>query len=250
MTPDLVQALRAARDGRPMPKGINRKVWIQATNWVLEGSEKRVNIDYAKAERPDGKPFYIELVDGKAPKVPQTHGWLIYLMYRDFGTPPTKQTPFLTMCTPYMYNKYGCIFGLTGSVGGHAERDYIEKTFSAVPYQVPLFLTTVTPGRYAWPSGAALPHAAAMKPPSSRRVTATHQVPLFLTTCRGAGKVPARNRGVLVEPSQEGMIRKVVELVLASYRDVPVLVITQGKLGDELDKVRRSGHRIGHVTVM
>lgn len=47
------------------------------------------------------------------------------------------------MCTPYMYNKYECIFGLTGSVGGHAEREYIEKTFNAVPYQVPIFSNIV-----------------------------------------------------------------------------------------------------------
>ncbi|KAL1523443.1 hypothetical protein AB1Y20_018383 [Prymnesium parvum] len=196
-TPDLVKALAAAREKRHMPAGIDRKIWIQATNWVLEGEEKRINIDYAKSEK-NGKPTYVELIDGKAPKVPQTHGWLIYLMYRDFSTPPKKFTPYLTMCTPYMYNKYECIFGLTGSVGGQAERDYIEKTFNAVPYQVPL----------------------------------------FLTTCRGSGKTPARNKGVVVEASHDAMIRKVCELTLQHYRKVPVLIITQGKLNDELDMVR------------
>jgi len=194
-TPDLVKALAAAREKRHMPSGIDRKIWIQATNWVLEGDEKKLNIDYARVEK-DGKPVYVELIDGKAPKVPQTHGWLIYLMYKDFGTPPKKFTPYLTMCTPYMYNKYECIFGLTGSVGGQAERDYIEKTFNAVPYQVPL----------------------------------------FLTTCRGSGKIPARNKGVIIEQNMEAMIRKVCDLTIENYQKVPVLIITQGKLGDELNK--------------
>ena len=40
------------------------------------------------------------------------------------------------MCTPFMYNKYECIFGLTGSVGGAAERAYIEKTYKAVAFEV------------------------------------------------------------------------------------------------------------------
>tara|TARA_B100000795_G_scaffold238073_1_gene198990 strand:+ start:217 stop:342 length:126 start_codon:yes stop_codon:yes gene_type:complete len=35
-----------------------------------------------------------------------------------------------------MYTKYACIFGLTGSIGGEAERAYIEKTYQAVPYEV------------------------------------------------------------------------------------------------------------------
>jgi len=203
-TPDLVKALAAARDKRPMPSGIDRKIWIQATNWVLEGEEKRANVDYAKAEK-NGKPIYVELIDGKAPKVPQTHGWLIYLMYRDFRTPPKKFTPYLTMCTPYMYTKYECIFGLTGSVGGQAERDYIEKTYNAVPYQVPL----------------------------------------FLTTCSGSGKTPAKNKGVVIEGSQEAMIRKVCDLTMDNYRQVPVLVITQGKVNDELEKVHAAlGRRL------
>lgn len=193
---DLVQAIEAAHEKRQMPSGIDRKIWIQATNWVLEAVEKKINIDYAKAEI-DGKSVYVELIDGKAPKVPQMHGWLIYLMYRDFGTSPKKFTPCLTMCTPYMYNKYECIFGLTGSVGGLAERDYIEKTFNAVPYHVPL----------------------------------------FLTTCRGSGKTPARNNGVIIEPTFDAMIRKVCNLTMENYCKVPVLVITKGKLNDELDRV-------------
>ncbi|KAL3921576.1 MAG: hypothetical protein SGPRY_004857 [Prymnesium sp.] len=195
-TPDLVKALAAAREKRHMPSGIERKIWIEATNWVLEGEKKRINIDYTKEER-NGSPVYVELVDGKPPKVSRTHGWLIYLMYRDFGTPPKKFTPYLTICTPYMYNKYECIFGLAGSVGGQAERDYIEKTFNAVPFQVPL----------------------------------------FLSTCRDSAKTAARNKGVMVERSREAMLRRVCDLTIENYTKVPILVITQGEVNDEFDQV-------------
>lgn len=179
-----------------MPNGIDRKIWAQAKRWMKEAATMKLNIDYTMVEK-DGKKVYIELIDGKAPKVPKTHGWLVYLMYRDFHTPPKKLSPILTMCTPYMYNKYECIFGLTGSVGGTAEQTYIEKTYNALSYNVPL----------------------------------------FLTTCRGSGKTPARNKGVLLEPTFDAMIRKVCELTIEHYRRVPVLIITQGKLNDELVKV-------------
>jgi len=72
-----------------------------------------------------------------------------------------------------------------------------------------------------------------------------YQVPLFLTTCRGSGKTPARNKGVMLESSQDAMIRRVCDLTVEYYRKVPVLVITQGKLDDELEKVHAAlGQRL------
>ena len=78
----------------------------------------------------------------KLPKVPLTDDWLVYKNYHDFGIEPFKETFRSCLCTPYMYNKYGCIFELTGSVGGEAERAYIRKTYNAAVYEVPQFLHT------------------------------------------------------------------------------------------------------------
>ena len=47
------------------------------------------------------------------------------------GFAQLKKSFYSCLCTPYMYNKYCCIFGLTGSVGGEAERAYIRKTYGA-----------------------------------------------------------------------------------------------------------------------
>ena len=85
-------------------------------------------------EGPDGTP--------RLPKVPLTDDWLVYKNYEDFQIEPFKDTFRSSLCTPYMYNKYCCIFGLTGSVGGEAERAYIQKTYQAIPYEVPQFLHT------------------------------------------------------------------------------------------------------------
>ena len=67
----------------------------------------------------------------------------MYKNYADFDLQPSKDTFRNSLCTPYMYTKYACIFGLTGSVGGEAERAYIKQTYQAVPYEVPQLLTTV-----------------------------------------------------------------------------------------------------------
>ena len=85
-------------------------------------------------EGPDGTP--------RLPKVPLSDDWLVYKKYVDFQVEPSKATFRNSLCTPYMYTKYACIFGLTGSVGGEAERAYIEKTYQAVPYEVPQLLHT------------------------------------------------------------------------------------------------------------
>ena len=49
--------------------------------------------------------------------------WLSYLNYTLHGAEPVAESPFATVCTPYVFNKYRCIFGLSGSVGGQAELD-------------------------------------------------------------------------------------------------------------------------------
>ena len=67
--------------------------------------------------------------------MPLTDDWLVFKNFQDYHVEPHKDTLRNCLCTPYMYTKYACIFGLTGSVGGEAERAYIEKTYRAVPYE-------------------------------------------------------------------------------------------------------------------
>ena len=162
-------------------------------------------------EGPDGTP--------RLPKVPLSDDWLVYKNYVDFQVEPSKAIPNphrsptrtrtrtrtpapnatpnpnqvepskatfrSSLCTPYMFTKYACIFGLTGSVGGEAERAYIEKTYQAVPYEVPQ----------------------------------------FLHTCVGTTKDEARMLGCSIEPSAAAMISRVVELAVKRHTEVPVLII-------------------------
>ena len=66
--------------------------------------------------------------DGNLPKVALTSPWLSYLNYSLCGIEPFSETRHATVCTPYIFNKYKGLFGLTGSVGGKAELAYLGKT--------------------------------------------------------------------------------------------------------------------------
>ena len=55
---------------------------------------------------------------------------------------PTALSRYATVCTPYIFNKYAGIFGLTGSVGGVEELKYLTRTYDAVKFDVPRFLDT------------------------------------------------------------------------------------------------------------
>ena len=190
LSPHMQSALKAVASGGERPPKVPSEIWYEAKKWRNVSEKKTEKKDYTKG--PDGK--FVELVDGKVAKVPKTYGWLTFLNFSQNGTSATKQTPFLTMCTPYMYCQYACIFGLTGSVGGDAEKDYIRKTFQAVPFQVPL----------------------------------------FLNTCEGAGKSPAVNRGFHLLDSDDQMIEKVIALTKEYFVKVPVLIITKGRVKDEM----------------
>ena len=41
---------------------------------------------------------------------------------------PVWQSHYFVTCTPHIFRQYDCIFGLTGSVGGQAEKDYLLET--------------------------------------------------------------------------------------------------------------------------
>lgn len=84
------------------------------------------------------------LQDGKVPRIHSTSKWLVYLNYRDFGTTPSDKSHFCCVSTPYVFNAYYCIYGLTGSVGGAAEKKFLMENYKATSFRVPLFLETCT----------------------------------------------------------------------------------------------------------
>ena len=169
------------------PTGFDKDVWRTCTTIKKTASRKQEGEDFVMGNgeflmlerQPDGS--------SKLPKVPLTDDWLSYKNFERFNTPIKKQTFFNGLCTPYMYNKYKCIFGLTGSVGGAAERVYIYQTYKGVAFEVPQ----------------------------------------FLMTCSDSGKQDARNLGVALEPDSPAQLQKIAEAVVGHYCDVPVLIITR-----------------------
>ena len=171
------------------PSDVPRALWKDCERIVKEAQSKVERKDYIKVEGSSSYLMLEKLPDGtsRLPRLTLSDDWLEYLNYKTFNTAPVKRTFYATLCTPYMYSSYKCIFGLTGSVGGPAEREYIKETYRAVPYEVPQ----------------------------------------FLTTCKATKKEPPKNLGVWLEASRGDQERRVVEYVAGYYKKVPVLVITR-----------------------
>lgn len=81
------------------------------------------------------------------------------LNYKLCGIEPVAESHYACVCTPYVFNRYAAIFGLTGSVGGKAELGYLTKTYHAVKFNVPRFLDTCTntPAKVTLNRGVELP---------------------------------------------------------------------------------------------
>ena len=123
------------------------------------------------------------------PKVRRAAMWLSCLNYQlSDDNLPIAESPFATVCTPYVFNKYRGIFGLSGSIGGQAELTYLASTYGAVKFEVPR----------------------------------------FLDTCTGDARKVVSNHGVEVVASEAAVVARVVTLCEQWVQKVPVLVITSG----------------------
>lgn len=171
------------------PDDVPQALWKDCERIVQEANTKVEHKDYVKGQGSSSYLMLEQLPDGtsRLPRLALTDDWLEYLNFKTFNTLPVKRTFYASLCTPHMYANYKCIFGLTGSVGGPAEREYIKNTYRAVPYEVPQ----------------------------------------FLTTCKATTKEAPKNLGVFLEASTSNQESKVVEYVAANYKKVPVLVITR-----------------------
>jgi len=120
------------------------------------------------------------------PQVKLTSPWLTYLDYKLCGVQPFSETRFACVCTPYIFNKYKGIFGLTGSVGGKAELKYLASTYRSIKFDVPR----------------------------------------FLDTCAGNARKTVTNHGVEVVSDEKQQIARVCTIASEYYKKVPVLIIT------------------------
>ena len=175
--------------GTTQPDGIGDDVWGFA-NEVAKYAEARVEgKDYRIMESTAGTKHVIQLdASGNVPKVKLTSPWLMYLNYKLCAIEPFDETRHACVCTPYIFNKYKGIFGLTGSVGGKAELKYLASTYKAIKFDVPR----------------------------------------FLDTCTGNARKEVTNHGVELLSGEAAQIERVCELATQNFRKVPVLVIATG----------------------
>jgi len=185
-TPALIKCLAALKLGEKRPEGISEEIWLRASR-DMEVANSRVKDQHFRVVTDgEGKQTVIMLdSEGRVPKVPLTSPWLKALNYKLCGVEPTSDSHFACVCTPYVFNMYAGIFGLTGSVGGKAELGYLTKTYHAVKFDAPR----------------------------------------FLDTCHGNARKVVTNHGVELVDGSAAQVARVVALCHQYYQKVPVLVI-------------------------
>ena len=188
-TPDLRKCFAALKRDEKLSflRGVEVRIWEQAKEAVREANSRVEGRDYRLVVE-GGRQLAVILVNGVIPQVRRAAMWLSYLNYKLSGAQPIAESPFATVCTPYVFNKYAAIFGLSGSVGGQAELHYLASTYGAVKFEVPR----------------------------------------FLDTCTGDTTKVVTNHGVELVAGEAALVARVVELCRRWVRLVPVLVITSG----------------------
>jgi hypothetical protein len=196
--------LKGGGEDLPKPEGVPEDTWEWAKQVAAYAdTQATAGKDYQVMEGSNGKK-YVRQLDGQGnvPKVSLTSPWHVYLNYKLCGVAPVTETRHACVCTPYIFNKYKGIFGLTGSIGGKAELNYLTKTYKALKFDVPR----------------------------------------FLDTCSGNARKEVINHGVEILADQEAVITRVGELAAQFFHKVPVLIITTGgKQMNEVLKHLRSG---------
>ena len=192
----------------PRPSGVDEETWAYACAVQRYAEENTKENKQYRVMENNGKRRVVMLDDqGNVPKVALTSPWLIYLNYILCGIEPFSETRHACVCTPYIFNKYKGIFGLTGSVGGKAELNYLSKTYHAIKFDVPR----------------------------------------FLDTCTGNARKLVVNHGVEIYEGPEKQLERVVALAGQYFKQVPVLIITTGaaQLAKMHDALIKTGSEYG-----
>jgi hypothetical protein len=189
-SPALKRCYELLKNGNQVqPDNVDNDTWDYAMAVAEFCKTKSRDKHYRVVKTKNGGEAVMMLdADGNLPKVALTAPWLAYLNYTLCHIEPFSETRYATVCTPYIFNKYKGIFGLTGSVGGKAELQYLAKTYKAIKFDVPR----------------------------------------FLDTCHGNARKLVVNHGVEMHAGEEAQIARVVELAAKYFRQVPVLIITTG----------------------
>jgi len=202
-SPALKRCYELLKNGNQVqPDNVDNDTWDYAMAVAEFCKTKSRDKHYRVVKTKNGGEAVMMLdADGNLPKVALTAPWLAYLNYTLCHIEPFSETRYATVCTPYIFNKYKGIFGLTGSVGGKAELQYLAKTYKAIKFDVPR----------------------------------------FLDTCGGNARKEVVNHGVEVLAGEEAQIDRVCQIAGKHFKDVPVLVICSSlsqlqKVYDSLSK--------------
>lgn len=105
-----------------------------------DAENKQEGVDFTKR----GDRLYI--LDPKT-KMPREQDWALWLeILKSQRNHPAQWIEYkyekAILCSVQCFMTYSCIFGLTGSLGGPAEKKYLGEQYEAVTFNVPPFLDT------------------------------------------------------------------------------------------------------------
>ena len=181
----ILECFRSLERARGKPDRCPDRIWTMAREARAKAKEWKEGTEY-RAISTDGVEGYT-LLNSRGQDDGDYSLELEYLKYKNFRRRPQYKSQYFTTCVPHIFNQYRCIFGLTGSIGGDAERKYLREHYCA---------TFV-------------------------------DVPSFMSTCDGAPDHVPECLEVSVESGEDQQVDRVIKLAREHAKDVPVVIITE-----------------------
>ena len=115
-TPSMIKCLAALKAGKGMPAGVDESLWHRAVQDMETAHTKQEGVHYRIISNEKNQATCVQLdASGQVPKVTLTSPWLKALNYVRCGIEPSAESHYACVCTPYVFNRYAAIFGLTGA---------------------------------------------------------------------------------------------------------------------------------------
>eukprot|EP00052_Salpingoeca_macrocollata_P001477 m.25786 g.25786 ORF g.25786 m.25786 type:complete len:1556 (+) comp11422_c0_seq1:420-5087(+) len=136
LLPDYFRRLQA---GQGKPDDVNQSVWSECS-YAVQRVKNNAFVQGKHYALRDGTTF--ACLDDRGNFTNTYYLELEYLNFIHNSKTPKYQSVNRCIATPYLFKQYKCLFGLTGSVGGKAEQDFLRRTYGANVFKVPAFMNT------------------------------------------------------------------------------------------------------------
>jgi hypothetical protein len=139
LTADLVDAYIALRDGNSKPDSVSSTVWKAASKAKKDAEDLLEKVNKQNGVRlVDGS---YKILDGDS-QTDLTSDGLEFLNFWKCSNAVESNSSYYCQSLPRIMSSFGTIFGLSGSLGGQSQRDFVTQLYGARFVQIPNFLDT------------------------------------------------------------------------------------------------------------